>query len=226
MSRSNQVPSTHSKDSFLRNQSSETLKQYSPPRYPERHPVEDSRKVYQQSNLTNKYYLAGTARNKLAYEAEEVDLNLLRLVGHANFLDRLQDEIEDAEKLHETRYQAHLVQTTVTPKKGGIQWADTKAKTEDEESESSDDEDDRAETSSDSEGEEEILELVRVPTRYQLTKQDKMPKYLKASKEASTPRHVKVVQVSSVLPKIAEEDEAGVEALVQTFDQGVVVGVA
>ncbi|KAF2166006.1 hypothetical protein M409DRAFT_23734 [Zasmidium cellare ATCC 36951] len=196
------------KQSSLRHQSSADSKtpiQICTVKSSERYSVHQFRQLFQQTNLTNKYYLAGTARSKLAYEVEEVDRNLLRLVAHANFLDRLQDEIDSAERLHETRHQARLVQSSVSPKKGSIVWEDVS---------------DEERTSSDSEGEDEILELVRIPTRYQLpakvlTKEDKA---VKAKMVVGASQGVK-----AVLPRIVEEGEDDVESMLQKFDQEVVV---
>lgn len=189
------------------------------------HPVHDYRTLVQ-SSLTNKYYLAGTARSKLAYELEGVDLNLLRLVGHANVLDRLQDDIESAQKLHETRHQARVVRHSVSSKKGSIVWADSSP------AEDRSDASDVEQASSDSEGEEEILQLARLPTRYQLPQSDPNGKATEkkvSSKASNSPQQVKVLQLSAMLPRIVEEDEEGeesVDALLRTFNRDVVVGLA
>lgn len=180
----------------------------------ERHPAQQFRQLFQQTNLTNKYYLAGTARTKLAYEVEEVDRNLLRLVGHANFLDRLQDEIDSAERLHETRHQARLVGNVVSPRKESIVWAD--------------DVSDEDQTSSDSEEDEEILELVRIPTRYQLSTKASTKDGVTGTsrKDVGVLQGVKVAQVSTMLPRIVEENEDvvdGIASLLRTYEREVAV---
>lgn len=179
----------------------------------EHYPVQQFRQLFKQTNLTNKYYLAGTARTKLAYEVEEVDRNLLRLVGHANFLDRLQDEIDSAERTHKTRHKARVVRTSILPKQRSIVWADDLS--------------DEEETSSDSEGEEEILELVRTPTRYQLSTNTTA----KDSKKAASLgvgglQGARIAQTSKMLPRILEESEVdvnGVAGLLRTFEREVAV---
>jgi hypothetical protein len=55
----------------------------------------------QKMSLTQTYYVASTARSKLGREAGKADHNLRLLVGHANLLDHLMLELQDAERQQE-----------------------------------------------------------------------------------------------------------------------------
>lgn len=210
----------------------------------ERHPAKQSLPLVQ--SLTNKYYLAGTARTKLQYEADESDHNLLRLVGHANFLDRLQEDIESAEKLVETRKrQARVVRDFPPPRKGSIQWADiTETVPDDEEAVSSDDEEaisDDENVPSQSEDDEEVLKLVRCPSRqHSHFHQGRSKAPTTKVKEVLIPgealdedsRQTRPPQLPLFLPRIVEEDESDEEdvervtVLMEALNQPVVVGFA
>lgn len=55
-------------------------------------------------NITQAYFLAHKARNKLALEAAQPDHNLRLLVGHANMLDSLMLDLAKAEEEQERWY--------------------------------------------------------------------------------------------------------------------------
>lgn len=55
-------------------------------------------------SISQTYYLAHAARGKLSSEAARNDHNLRLLVGHANLLDTLTLEIQDAERTREAFY--------------------------------------------------------------------------------------------------------------------------
>lgn len=96
--------------------------------------------------LTESYYIASSARGKLGREASRADHNLRRLVGHANLLDNLMIELQDAEREQEAWFH-QSVRTASKPDRVTFAVADTL----DEMDEDSD---------SDSEDEEEYYEEV------------------------------------------------------------------
>ena len=59
------------------------------------------RRQQKKMSITETYYLAHTARQKLTHEASRADHNLRLLVGHANLLDCLMLELADAEQEQE-----------------------------------------------------------------------------------------------------------------------------
>ncbi|MCJ1339139.1 hypothetical protein MMC09_004428 [Bachmanniomyces sp. S44760] len=94
-------------------------------------------------SITQTYYLAHTARGKLAKEASRSDHDLRTLVGHANLLDSLMLDLADAEQEQESWFNQTVkgaAKASEEPKH--IQWADSIREEieEDEESEDSDDE--------------------------------------------------------------------------------------
>lgn len=76
-------------------------------------------------SITQTYYLAHTARGKLASEASRQDHRLLRLVGHANMLDSLMLELSEAEQEQENWFNQSVKKATKTEEPKHIQWADT-----------------------------------------------------------------------------------------------------
>jgi len=68
-------------------------------------------------SITQTYYLAHTARGKLATAAAQSDHNLRLLVGHANLLDALTIELQDAENSQQVTFN----QTTKGSPKQGAQ---------------------------------------------------------------------------------------------------------
>lgn len=105
----------------------------------------------QRMSLTTTYFIASSARSKLGREASRPDHNLRRLVGHANLLDSLVLELQDAEREQEAWFNqtVHKAQKAEEPKH--IQWADTIVE-EDEEEDDSD---------SDSDFDEEDMEMIK-----------------------------------------------------------------
>ncbi|KAH0562697.1 hypothetical protein GP486_002628 [Trichoglossum hirsutum] len=96
-------------------------------RFPSRNTATQKKK---NMSITQTYYLAHTARSKLAMEASRADHDLRLLVGHANMLDSLMIQLAEAE-----REQEHWFNQTVRgaaeaseeePRSSRhLQWADT-----------------------------------------------------------------------------------------------------
>jgi hypothetical protein len=93
----------------------------------------------QKMSLTQTYYIAASARSKLGKEACRADHDLRLLVGHANLLDSLMIELQDAERQQEAWFNQTMAKASKTEEPRHIQWADSIAE-EDEESDSSDSE--------------------------------------------------------------------------------------
>jgi hypothetical protein len=98
----------------------------------------------QKMSLTQTYYIAASARSKLGKEACRADHDLRLLVGHANLLDSLMIELQDAERQQEAWFNQTMAKASRTEEPRHIQWADSIAEEEesDSDSESEVDEDD------------------------------------------------------------------------------------
>jgi hypothetical protein len=92
-------------------------------------------------SITQTYYLAQTARNKLAQEASRADHHLRLLVGHANLLDSLVVELANAERERETWFNQTVssVSNASSDEPRHIQWAETIVEQPEEEYESDSD---------------------------------------------------------------------------------------
>jgi hypothetical protein len=92
-------------------------------------------------SVTQTYYLAHTARNKLAKEAARADHDLRLLVGHANLLDSLMLELANAEREQERWFNQTVssVSTTSQEESRHIRWADTIVEQVEDESDSDSD---------------------------------------------------------------------------------------
>ncbi|KAF2025259.1 hypothetical protein EK21DRAFT_93379 [Setomelanomma holmii] len=107
----------------------------------------------QKMSLTQTYYIAASARSKLGKEASRADHDLRLLVGHANLLDSLMIELQDAERQQEAWFNQTMAKASKAEEPRHIQWADSIAE-EDEDSDS------------DSESEcEEDFDMVPMPRR-------------------------------------------------------------
>lgn len=107
----------------------------------------------QKMSLTQTYYIAASARSKLGKEACRADHNLRLLVGHANLLDSLMIELQDAERQQEAWFNQTMAKASKAEEPRHIQWADS--------IEEDDEEDD-----SDSESEcDEDFDMVPLPRR-------------------------------------------------------------
>ncbi|KAI1000734.1 hypothetical protein K3495_g7462 [Podosphaera aphanis] len=120
-------------------------------------------------SITNTYYLAHTARNKLAYEASRSDHRLLRLVGHANLLDSLMIKLSRTEEDVQSQQQDYSVvrrTTSRSDRSQHIQWADCVVENAEEDWQSSDADSSDSESDYDSDEEMEmeadIISLRRV----------------------------------------------------------------
>ena len=113
-------------------------------------PPQKKQKV-QKMSLTQTYYIASSARAKLGREASRPDHNLRRLVGHANMLDSLMFDLQEAELSQERWFNQTIQRAEKSEESKHIQWADTIV----EEEENEDDSD------SDSDFDEEDMEMIK-----------------------------------------------------------------
>ncbi|KAI9669632.1 MAG: hypothetical protein M1831_007328 [Alyxoria varia] len=123
----------------------------------------------QKMSITRTYLLAHTARGKLSTEASQADHDLRLLVGHANLLDTLTVELQDAEREQEAWFEqtvkaSRKAQGSSSSKR--VQWKDEVAVEDDEDLEipdASDGEDSDSDASDDSDIEEDTR--MNVPQR-------------------------------------------------------------
>ena len=82
----------------------------------------------QKMSLTQTYYIAASARSKLGKEACRADHDLRLLVGHANLLDSLMIELQDAERQQEAWFHSTVTKANKAEKQQKqqqhIQWVD------------------------------------------------------------------------------------------------------
>ena len=127
-------------------------------------------------SLTQTYYVASTARSKLGREAGRADHNLRRLVGHANLLDNLMEELQTAEKQQADWFE-ESVRSASKPQPTHIQWLDTLPEEEDDDSSDGDDSEDGEDFAEDAsplfeqdeldmDFDNEELSLQRVPSQH------------------------------------------------------------
>jgi hypothetical protein len=107
-------------------------------------------------SLTQTYYIAASARSKLGKEACRADHDLRLLVGHANLLDSLMIELQDAERQQEQWFNQTMAKASKTEEPRHIQWADSIAEELDE-----DDEDDVSDSDSDNEDDFDMIPMPR-----------------------------------------------------------------
>lgn len=112
----------------------------------------------QKMSLSQTYFIASSARAKLGKEAMKADHNLRLLVGHANLLDSLMLELQDAEREQERWFNQTVAKAQEAEKPKHIQWVDTIAEEEYEDDNTSEASD------SDSEYDEEDFEM-ELPSR-------------------------------------------------------------
>lgn len=82
-------------------------------------------KKKQRMSLTQTYYVASTARSKLGREAGRADHNLRLLVGHANLLDSLMLELQDAEREQEAWFNNSVRTAAKSEEPRHVQWIDS-----------------------------------------------------------------------------------------------------
>jgi len=90
----------------------------------------------QKMSLTQTYYIAASARSKLGKEACRADHDLRLLVGHANLLDSLMIELQDAERQQEAWFNQTMAKASKTEEPRHIQWVDSIAEQDDDDSDS------------------------------------------------------------------------------------------
>jgi len=95
----------------------------------------------QKMSLTQTYYIASSARAKLGKEACRPDHNLRLLVGHANLLDSLMLDLQDAEREQEAWFNQTVQKAQKAEEPKHIQWADTIVEEEEEQEEDDSDSD-------------------------------------------------------------------------------------
>ncbi|KAJ4350246.1 uncharacterized protein N0V89_008867 [Didymosphaeria variabile] len=95
----------------------------------------------QKMSLTQTYYIAASARSKLGKEACRADHDLRLLVGHANLLDSLMIELQDAERQQEAWFHSTVAKAQKSEEPRHIQWADSIAEEEDDDDSSDSDSD-------------------------------------------------------------------------------------
>jgi len=86
-------------------------------------------------SLTQTYYIAASARSKLGKEACRADHDLRLLVGHANLLDSLMVELQDAERQQEAWFNQTMAKASKPEEPRHVQWVDSIVE-EDEDSDS------------------------------------------------------------------------------------------
>ncbi|KAF2133261.1 hypothetical protein P153DRAFT_282583 [Dothidotthia symphoricarpi CBS 119687] len=109
----------------------------------------------QKMSLTQTYYIAASARSKLGKEACRADHDLRLLVGHANLLDSLMIELQDAERQQEAWFNQTMAKASKAEEQRHVQWADSIVEEEEEEEDDYD---------SDSDCEEDF-DMVLMPRR-------------------------------------------------------------
>jgi hypothetical protein len=110
----------------------------------------------QKMSLTQTYYIAASARSKLGKEAQRADHDLRFLVGHANLLDSLMVELQDAERQQEQWFNQTMAKASKAEEPRHVQWADSIAEEEEE--------DDDSESDSESENEDDF-DMIPLPRR-------------------------------------------------------------
>lgn len=85
-------------------------------------------------SLTSTYMVASTARSKLGREAGRADHNLRLLVGHANLLDSLMVELQEAEREQEAWFNQSVRKASKPEEPRHIQWMDEIAEAEEDDS--------------------------------------------------------------------------------------------
>lgn len=93
----------------------------------------------QKMSLTQTYYIASSARTKLGREASRADHNLRLLVGHANLLDTLMVELQEAEREQEAWFNDSVRTANKPTVARHVQFIDSIAEELEEDSEDSDD---------------------------------------------------------------------------------------
>jgi hypothetical protein len=110
----------------------------------------------QKMSLTQTYYIAASARSKLGKEAQRADHDLRFLVGHANLLDSLMVELQEAERQQEQWFNQTMAKASKAEEPRHVQWADSIAEEEEE--------DDDSESDSESENEDDF-DMIPLPRR-------------------------------------------------------------
>ncbi|KAF2687203.1 hypothetical protein K458DRAFT_361750 [Lentithecium fluviatile CBS 122367] len=115
----------------------------------------------QKMSLTQTYYIAASARSKLGKEACRADHDLRLLVGHANLLDSLMIELQDAERQQEAWFHSTVAKANKAEQEQQqhIKWADSIVEEPEEEDDSDSDSD------SDFYDEDGDFDMVSLPRR-------------------------------------------------------------
>lgn len=100
-------------------------------------------------SLSQTYYIAASARSKLGKEACRPDHDLRLLVGHANLLDSLMLELQQAEREQDAWFNQAVRKAAKVEEPRHIQWADTIVEDNDEDDEDADDASEASDSDSD-----------------------------------------------------------------------------
>ncbi|KAF1959589.1 hypothetical protein CC80DRAFT_489711 [Byssothecium circinans] len=114
----------------------------------------------QKMSLTQTYYIASSARSKLGREASRADHNLRLLVGHANLLDSLMIELQDAERQQEAWFHNTVAKASKAEEYRHVQWEDRIEEEDDDSSSESD-----SDSESDYYDEDGDFDMVAIPRR-------------------------------------------------------------
>ena len=113
--------------SHLRNQTlfEPVTAQSTQSKYPK--PASQPPQKKQKMSITQTYFLAHTARGKLASAAAQGDHDLRLLVGHANLLDSLTVELQDAEREQDAWFNETVKASRKQEEPKRVQWKDNVA---------------------------------------------------------------------------------------------------
>merc|ERR1712029_374887 len=117
-------------------------------------------------SLTQTYYIAASARSELGKQGLRADHNLRLLVGHANLLDSLMIELQDAERQQEAWFHSTVAKASKAEESRHVQWVDriVEEMDDDDSSDSGSDSDD-----SDFYDEDGDFNMVPMPRRLEIT---------------------------------------------------------
>lgn len=101
-------------------------------------------------SITQTYFLAHTARGKLSSEAARSDHDLRLLVGHANLLDSLTVDLQEAEREQDAWFERTVAEARKPSEPKRVQWTDRPASVSVRDLEIPDGEDDEDDSDADS----------------------------------------------------------------------------
>lgn len=111
-------------------------------------------------SITQTYFLAHTARGKLSSEAARSDHDLRLLVGHANLLDSLTVDLQEAEREQDAWFERTVAEARKPTESKRVQWTDRASTVSVRDLEIPDAEDDDSDADSDASSDDEDDEAV------------------------------------------------------------------